>query len=83
MFFWNSPATTPQTLSSLDNFSTNCCGLRCRTLANSISNSTGAMLPQYDAQEESTRFLSHLATIGALFNRSEKHIQIKKKKLYQ
>jgi hypothetical protein len=24
-----------------------------------------------------------LATIGALFNRSEKHIQIKKKKLYQ
>ncbi|KAF3560622.1 hypothetical protein DY000_02011428 [Brassica cretica] len=41
---------------------------RCRTLTSSISNSTGATLLQHGVQEESTGFLSHLATTGALLN---------------
>ena len=61
------PATTPSTPSSLDNFSTNCRGLRCLTLAKSIKNSFGGTLPQNGAQEERTRWRSYFATIGALF----------------
>jgi hypothetical protein len=60
------PATTPITPSSLDNFSTNCRGVRCRTHENSIWTSSGTRLPQYGAQEERTLLRSHLATMGAL-----------------
>lgn len=68
------PATTPRTPSSNASFSTNCCGVRYRTCENSTLNSLGVRLPQNGAQEERTRFRSHFATTGALFNNIQREV---------